>query len=173
MITFYSFHSYYSYKPCSLSSSLCNRHHYIMMFNILNGMFTCSPCKYCCHCQWPCSCHALLLDCAVLLLTLYAVCAPVQLYPADVPTLLLPCFVAMAQLVGNEALPLPRQVCVCVGGGVRGKGGLCIIVINKEMCDESEGKFVLWRNRWAMRLGHYHDRWGGQGGGGLCIIFDS
>jgi hypothetical protein len=33
-----------------------------------------------------------------------------QLYPADVPTLLLPCFMAMAQLVGNEALPLPRQV---------------------------------------------------------------
>jgi hypothetical protein len=32
-----------------------------------------------------------------------------QLYPADVPQLLLPCFQAMAQLVGNEALPLPRQ----------------------------------------------------------------
>lgn len=33
-----------------------------------------------------------------------------QLYPADVPQLLLPAFKAMAQLVGNEVLPLPKQV---------------------------------------------------------------
>lgn len=33
-----------------------------------------------------------------------------QLYPADVPQLLLPCFRAMAMMVGNEALPLPKQV---------------------------------------------------------------
>lgn len=43
-----------------------------------------------------------------------------QLYPADVPQLLLPCFQAMARLVGNEALPLPKQVRCTAKQNLRG-----------------------------------------------------